>query len=142
MILTIQQQNYLTNIFRNRVNFDSRERRFYANDVGTMPAMVKRLMGKHIPAGIVQPINREEVIILTKWAAENRIPLIPRGKATSGYGGVVPVSGGLVVEFNRMKNILVIDAEKLTVTVEPGAVWQKVEEQLNEKGLTLKSYPT
>ncbi|HEX3011988.1 MAG TPA: FAD-binding and (Fe-S)-binding domain-containing protein, partial [Syntrophomonadaceae bacterium] len=142
MDLTIQQQNYLTNIFGNRVNFDPRERRFYANDVGTMPAMVKRLMGKHIPAGIIQPVNQEEVVILTKWAAENRIPLIPRGKATSGYGGVVPVKGGLIVEFNRMKKILVTDTGKLTVTVEPGAVWQKVQEHLNEKGLTLKSYPT
>ena len=33
---------------------------------------------------------------LLAWADNNGIALTPRGKATSGYGGVLPVKGGVV----------------------------------------------
>ncbi|HEX3010970.1 MAG TPA: FAD-binding oxidoreductase, partial [Syntrophomonadaceae bacterium] len=139
--LSLQQQNELNAIFGTRVNYDYRERMLYMGDVGTMPKIVSKIAGKRMPAAIVQPVSLEEIVTLTRWATANSIPLIPRGKATSGYGGVIPMETGVVVEFNRMKGISV-DAENLTVTVQPGAVWIKVEEVLNQAGLTLKSYPT
>ncbi|NJD78750.1 MAG: FAD-binding oxidoreductase [Candidatus Methanoperedens sp.] len=40
------------------------------------------------------------------------MPLTPRGKATSGYGGAIPVRKGIVVDFYRMKGILSTDADE------------------------------
>lgn len=137
-----EKQQYLEKVFAERINFDPRERRFYTSDVGTMPKMMQGFAGDNFPAGIVQPVSEEELSLLAAWAQQNKVPLVPRGKATSGYGGVVPARGGLVVEFNRMKKILEINPGKQMVTVEPGVVWEKLEQELSSKGLTLNSYPT
>ncbi|MGI5880662.1 MAG: FAD-binding oxidoreductase [Syntrophomonadaceae bacterium] len=117
-------------MFGDRVNFDPQERRFYAYDVGTMPGMMKRFSGSNLPAGIVQPDSQDELVQLMRWAQENKIPLIPRGKATSGYGGAVPTRSGLVIESNRMKQILEIIVEERTVMVQAGVVWDKLEAEL------------
>lgn len=125
-----------------RISFDELERKIYAHDMGVLPSMVKPLVGNPIPDAIVQPVNEEELIKLVHIAKENNIKLVPRGKATSGYGGVLPVEGGLVVEFNRMRKIINIDVENRTATVEAGVVWKELEYHLNQKGLTLALYPT
>ena len=139
--LSQQQKEYLENLFGDRVNFDPRERRFYAYDVGTMPRMMKRFSGSNLPAGIVQPSSQEELVKLMGWAQANKIPLTPRGKATSGYGGAVPTRAGLVVESNRMKKILAINVEERTVTVQAGVVWEKLEAELNTKRFDFECLP-
>jgi FAD/FMN-containing dehydrogenase len=68
------------------------------------------------------------------------VPLVPRGKSTSGYGGVLPVRGGLVVDFARMASVLSIQGKQ--VTVEPGISWRKLDQALAAKGLTLRLYPS
>jgi len=50
--------------------------------------------------------------------------LTPWPKASSGYGGVIPVKQGLVVDFYRMKRILRADAEAQTAAVEAGEIWE------------------
>ena len=125
-----------------RVTFDELERKIYAHDMGVMPSLVQPLVGNPVPDGIVQPQTEQELIALVNLAREEKIKLTPRGKATSGYGGVLPVEGGLVVEFNRMKKIIAINTEDRTATVEPGVVWNELEYHLGQKGLTLALYPT
>lgn len=136
------QKQTLEKMFGDRVTFEERERRFYAYDVGTMPAMMKKFAGSNLPVGVVQPADQEELVQLMHWAQANRVALTPRGKATSGYGGAVPTQAGLVVESNRMKRILEINEKEKTVRVQAGVVWEKLEDALNRKGLTLNSYPT
>lgn len=68
--------------------------------------MVKPLVGNVIPEGIVQPESEQELVDLVRLAQANKIKLTPRGRATSGYGGVLPIQGGLVVEFNRLNHII------------------------------------
>ncbi len=132
----------LEKLFGKRANFEELERRIYAHDMGVMPSMVKPLVGNPVPEGIVQPLNEDELVNLVKLAQEAKINLTPRAKATSGYGGVLPVEGGLVVEFNRMKKIIYINPVERTATVEAGVVWKELEYHLNQKDLTLALYPT
>ena len=73
---------------------------------------------------------------------EIMMPLTPRGKASSGYGGAIPVKGGVVVDFYRMKAIKKIDPDKQTATVEAGVVWEKLDKELGKHGLTLRLYPS
>ena len=79
---------------------------------------------------------------LVRWAVADNVPLTPRGKATSGYGGVLPVKNGVVVDFYRMRQIKNIDAAAMTATVQAGVVWEKLDRELMKKGLTLRLYPS
>ena len=92
--LTTVQETWLQERFDGRFSNDLAERKIYSHDVGVMPPLVKPLIGRGIADGVVQPRSEKEIIDLVHWAAQNRVPLVPRGKATSGYGGVLPVKGG------------------------------------------------
>ncbi|MBU0495873.1 MAG: FAD-binding oxidoreductase [Chloroflexi bacterium] len=135
-------QERLHQTFDGRASFDQMERRIYSHDVGELPLLIKPLIGNTTAAGVVQPHDEDELVELVKLANEQQIPLVPRGKATSGYGGVLPVQGGLVVDFYRLRKMVAIDAEQMTVTVEPGIVWRDLEHQLGEAGLALRLYPS
>jgi Fe-S oxidoreductase/FAD/FMN-containing dehydrogenase len=140
--LSSQQQQQLQKAFGQRVAFDRLERMFYSHDVGSLPSLVKPLIGSTLPAAVIQPLTEEQVVQVTAFARTHNIPLVPRGKSTSGYGGVIPTQGGLVVDFAWMNQILEIDAEAMTVTVQPGVVWEKLDKELNKHGLALRTYPS
>jgi Fe-S oxidoreductase/FAD/FMN-containing dehydrogenase len=135
-------QGRLQEMFGSRVAFDGLERMLYGHDVGSLPSLVKPLIGNTLPAGVVQPLDEEQVIQLVALARTHNIPLVPRGKSSSGYGGVIPVNGGLVVDFGWMKGILDIDADGLVVRVQPGAIWEQLEVELADHGLALRTYPS
>lgn len=140
--LSLPSQEQLRETFRSRVSFDEMERRIYSHDVADIPKLVKPLIGKAVADAVVQPENEAELVLLANFAMENHVPLVPRAKATSGYGGMVPVNGGLVVSFRHFRSILAIDSEKLTVTVQPGIVWERLQAKLAEQGLALRLYPS
>jgi Fe-S oxidoreductase/FAD/FMN-containing dehydrogenase len=140
--LNSTQKRFLQDTFGARVNFDPVERKLYGHDIAAMPSLVKPLIGNTTPAAVVQPDSEAEMVELARWASQNGIPLTPRGKATSGYGGAIPVKQGVVVDFYRMKRVLAIDREGMTATVEAGTVWEKLDAALAKQGLTLRLYPT
>jgi len=125
-----------------RFNDDLREKRLYDHDVGEMPGMAKAFLGNTTPAAVVQPETEEQVSQILKWAKRNQVPVVPRAAATSGYGGVVPVNGGIVLELVRMEKILSVDSKAQTVTVQPGVVWKNLDQYLDGQGLTLRLMPT
>jgi FAD/FMN-containing dehydrogenase len=129
---------YLEEQFGDRVTFNKTERKLYSHDVGDLPNLVKKLVGETTADAVVQPETEDEIVKLVKWARENRVPITPRGKATSGYGGVVPLKKGIVIDFYRMNKLLNIDREKLTATVQAGMVWERLDSALGMQGLTLK----
>src|SRR4030043_447607 len=129
-------------LFGNRVSFRKLERKLYGHDIAAIPGLVKPLVGNTIPDAVVQPETERELIELVRWAVRNKIALTPRGKGTTGYGGVIPVKGGIVVDFYRMQTVKNIDAEKQTAVVEPGAVWELLDKELMKHGMTLRLYPS
>jgi Fe-S oxidoreductase/FAD/FMN-containing dehydrogenase len=135
-------QQQIKGIFGDHVAFDKLERMFYSHDVGSLPSLVKPLIGSTMPAAVVQPLTEEQVIQLVAVARTHNIPLVPRGKSTSGYGGVMPIKGGLVVDFSWMNEILKIDPDAMTVTVQPGVVWETLDKALHQQGLALCTYPS
>src|SRR5436190_21431322 len=80
-----------------RARFDKRERRVYSHDTGVLPGPFRLLAGPSLADGVAQPENEDQLIRLVRYAAAEGIPIVPRGKATSGYGGAVPARGGLVL---------------------------------------------
>jgi Fe-S oxidoreductase/FAD/FMN-containing dehydrogenase len=132
----------LKDVFDHRVTFDRLERSVYSHDLGTFPTLVRPLLGNTMPAAVVQPQDEEELLELLRLANAQEVPLVPRGMATSGYGGVLPVRGGLVVDLRRMQRILEIDADSLTATVESGVIWGHLERELAKSDLALRLYPS
>jgi Fe-S oxidoreductase/FAD/FMN-containing dehydrogenase len=133
---------YLEAKFGSRVTFEKGERRLYGHDIAAIPSLLKLLIGSTIPDAVVQPDTEEELIELVRWAAENNIPLTPRGKASSGYGGALPIKKGLVVDFYRMNRIIRVDPDAQSATVQAGVVWEKLDRELEHHGLTLRLYPS
>jgi len=125
-----------------RARFDKRERRVYSHDAGVLPEAFRILAGPSLADGVAQLQTEDQVVRLLRYAAENGIPVVPRGRATSGYGGAVPAQGGLVLDLTRLKGIVRADTEDMTVTVRAGTVWKDLEEALSAYGLALRLYPT
>ncbi|MDP8223178.1 MAG: FAD-binding and (Fe-S)-binding domain-containing protein [Candidatus Lernaella stagnicola] len=137
-----RERAFLSVKFGNRVNFERLERKLYSHDIGGMPSLVSPLVGDTTPEGIVQPESEEELAQVIKWAYENGIPVTPRAKASSGYGGVLPIKGGLVVDFFRLNKVVSLDSTANTATVEAGIVWEKLEHALEKQGMMLRLYPS
>jgi glycolate oxidase len=78
---------------------------------------------------------------LVEVAKEFRIPLIPRGGGTSLSGGSVPIFGGIIVDFKRMNRILSFDLNNLQVLVEPGVIYDNLNDFLSKYNLFLPPNP-
>ena len=136
------RQQDLRNNYGDRVTFRKTERKLYGHDIAAVPGLIKPFIGNTIPDAVVQPESEAELVDLARWAGKHGIALTPRGKATSGYGGVLPVKKGVVVDFYRMKSIIGVDRENLTATVQPGVVFEKLDTELARHGLALRLYPS
>ncbi|WP_287153787.1 FAD-binding and (Fe-S)-binding domain-containing protein [Candidatus Solincola tengchongensis] len=127
--------------FGERVSLDVSERYVYSRDVGEFPSLVGKLVGG-LAQAVVQVREEEELAWLMDFSLRFGIPLTPRAAATSGYGGTVPVRGGVVVDLTRMNRILEVNEDEAWVRVQPGVIWWDLEKELRAKGLSLRAYPS
>lgn len=122
-----------------RFDFHLIQRKLYSYDLSEPPRLLKKFLG--IADVVIQPEDKEEVYEILKIAKKYRIPVIPRGAATSAYGGVLPYKGGIVVDFTRL-NEFEIDEDKKLLVGEAGVVWWDAQRELVKRGLSLRVYPT
>ncbi|WP_353855576.1 glycolate oxidase subunit GlcD [Bacillus sp. Bos-x628] len=90
---------------------------------------------QHMPDAIVSPLHTEEVQKIVRLCAEYMVPIVPRGSGTNLCAGTCPSQGGLVMLFKRMNQLLEIDEENLTATVQPGLITQDLIRQVEKKAL-------
>ncbi|XCN71911.1 MAG: FAD-linked oxidase C-terminal domain-containing protein [Candidatus Electrothrix aestuarii] len=88
-----------------------------------------------MPDAVALPETTEQVAVLLRLANEYRFPVIPRGAGSGTTGGALPVQGGLVVGFSRMKRIVEIDPENMIAVVEPGVVTGELQTAVKKHGL-------
>ena len=88
-----------------------------------------------LPAGIIWPVNTEEVSRILKWSYAQGIPLTPWGAGTSTEGNPVPTAGGLVMDMTRMNRIIEIRPKDLQADVEPGVLRKELNRQTGKHGL-------
>jgi len=140
--ISAKSKDFLENLFGDRANFNPIERKLFGHDIAAIPSLVKPLVGNTTPDAVVQPKTEDELKEFLKWAAKNKIPVTPRAKGSSGYGGVIPVKKGIVIDFYRMNKVISVDKKTMTVRVQAGMVWEKLDMQIKKQGLTLRTYPT
>ena len=75
-----------------------------------------------MPEVLVRVSSTQEVSAVMALAWERTIPVTVRGSGTGLVGAAVPLHGGILLETTRMNRILALDANNLTVTVQPGVL--------------------
>ncbi|WP_226672649.1 glycolate oxidase subunit GlcD [Rossellomorea aquimaris] len=88
-----------------------------------------------MPDAVIVPRSTKEVAEIVKICNEHGIPIVPRGSGTNLCAGTCPTEGGLVLLFTHMNNILELDEENLTITVQPGVVTLDLIHAVEAKGL-------
>ena len=91
--------------------------------------------GHYRPEAVLLPETAEAVAAALAYCNRRGIPVTPRGAGTGLCGGCVPLRGGVVLSTERLKRILEIDENNMTVTVEPGLLLMELAKALEGRGL-------
>ena len=86
------------------------------------------------PLAVVRPETAAQVQAAVRWAAEHRVPVVPRGAGTGLSGGSSAVDGGITLSLDRMRAIEIDPACQVAV-VEPGALNVEVKRAAAEHDL-------
>ncbi|MBU3651975.1 MAG: FAD-binding protein [Limnohabitans sp.] len=87
------------------------------------------------PAAVVFAESTQDVAAAVKLAHEFGVPVIPFGVGSSLEGHLLAVQGGISIDLGRMNRVLSINAEDLTVTVQPGVTRKQLNEEIKSTGL-------
>ena len=87
------------------------------------------------PEAVIWPVDRVEVSEILKYANKNLIPVTGWGSGSSLEGNPIPVKAGIVLDFSQMNKIRDIREEDFQTDVEPGVIYQNLNEKLKYKGL-------
>ena len=84
---------------------------------------------------VARPGSTEDVSEVLKLANASGIPVVPFGAGTGVMGATVPAMGGIVLDLQRMSQILAINPTDMTAEVEAGVVLEDLENALALQGL-------
>ncbi|MCM2340172.1 FAD-linked oxidase C-terminal domain-containing protein [Rhodoferax sp.] len=87
------------------------------------------------PAAVVFAESTQDVADAVKLAAQFKVPVIPFGVGSSLEGHLLAVQGGISLDVGRMNQVLAINAEDLTVTVQAGVTRKQLNEAVKSTGL-------
>nr|MBA3842460.1 FAD-binding protein [Actinomycetota bacterium] len=102
------------------------------------------LMGRGVQGSadaVVLPATVEEVAAVMRWCYEHDTPLTARGGGTGLAGGAIPVSGGVVIGFERLNKIRAFDPLLWRMHVEAGVTTADVQRRARESGLRFPPDP-
>jgi FAD/FMN-containing dehydrogenase len=85
------------------------------------------------PSFVTRPGSTEEVQEIVRLANQYKVPIVPMGAFTGVYRDAVPLEGGIMLDFDRMKKIE-IDEDMMTVTFEPGVTWADAYQKMTPLG--------
>jgi D-lactate dehydrogenase (cytochrome) len=87
------------------------------------------------PAAVVFAESTQDVADAVKLASQYEVPVIPFGVGSSLEGHLLAVQGGISIDLGRMNKVLSVNAEDLTVTVQPGVTRKQLNEEIKSTGL-------
>ena len=87
------------------------------------------------PAGVVFAESTADVADAVKLCAAHKVPVIPYGVGSSLEGHLLAVQGGISIDVSRMNKVLAVNAEDLTVTVQPGVTRKALNDEIKSTGL-------
>ncbi|MEQ7009094.1 FAD-binding and (Fe-S)-binding domain-containing protein [Actinopolymorpha sp. B17G11] len=122
----------LAKVVRGAVRFDAGSRAMWSADASNY---------RHVPIGVVQPYDSDDVLATLDVCHRLRIPVLPRGAGTS-IGGQA-VNTAVVLDFSRHLNAIVdIDPDTRKARVQPGVVLDDLRAAARPHGLTFGPDPS
>jgi alkyldihydroxyacetonephosphate synthase len=97
------------------------------------------------PDLVVYPGSHDQLRAVLGLCARSSLAVVPFGGGTSVVGGVAPLRGGhtgvLALDMSRMADVLELDSQSATVSVQAGIRAPALERHLGARGLTLGHFP-
>src|SRR5437868_13986306 len=87
------------------------------------------------PSAVVFAESTQDIADAVKLASEHSVPVIPFGVGSSLEGHLLAVQGGISIDVSRMNRVLSVNADDLTVTVQPGVTRKQLNEEIKSTGL-------
>lgn len=88
-----------------------------------------------LPDAVVFAHSTDEVAFVARLCNEHRVPLIPYGVGSSLEGHLLAIQGGISLDLSQMNQVLAVNAEDLTVTVQAGVTRKQLNEDIRDTGL-------
>lgn len=115
----------LSESLEGKLLFDNLHKTIYATDASAY---------RMLPLAVAYPKNSEDIVKLIQFATENKISLTPRTAGTSLAGQTV--GNGIIVDVSKyFTKIISFDADKKTVTIQPGVIRDELNLYLKPYGL-------
>ena len=83
---------------------------------------------------LVYPKTTAEVVEVVKFAKANNLNITTRGAGTNLVGSTIP-NGGIILDLSLMTNIVELDKQTFTVTVQPGILLQDLQQFVEQHDL-------
>ena len=77
---------------------------------------------RRLPALVVLPGTRDELIAVIRVLSQAGIPFVPRGAGTGLSGGALAAPDAVLIALTRLNRILAVDPQNRRAVVEPGVV--------------------
>ncbi len=90
---------------------------------------------RQYPEVVVLPDTTEKVAAIMKYAFEQNIPVTPRGQGTGLVGAAIAIHKGIMLSTEHMNQIIELDEDNLTLTVEPGVMLMEISKYVEEHDL-------
>ncbi|KAA9166125.1 FAD-binding oxidoreductase [Amycolatopsis acidicola] len=123
------------------VSADEAARKASTKDFSWVSPIIHRTIPRTLPDAVVTVRSAEAVRTLARYAHEHRIPLTARGKGTSNYGQIIPLAGGIMVDFHDLTGETELH-EDGTVTTLAGTTWHELSAFLDGTGREPAMFPT
>ncbi len=100
----------------------------------------------HPPDFVASPREESEIERVLEWCEREHVAAIPFGGGTSVVGGVTPdvpssYDGAISLDLRAIDRVLEVDDVSLAARIQAGARGPLLEQQLAERGLTLRHFP-
>lgn len=87
------------------------------------------------PQAVVFAHSTQDVSDALALCSQHQVPVIPFGVGSSLEGHLLAVQGGLSLDVSGMNQVLAVNVEDLTVTVQPGVTRKQLNEAIHRMGI-------
>jgi D-lactate dehydrogenase (cytochrome) len=94
-----------------------------------------------LPLAVVWAKDANEVAKVVKPCIQSRTPITTRGAGSALEGSTIPTANGIVLDLSRMNRIVNLWADDLQVEVEPGIIYDHLNDKLKREGLFFPPSP-
>ncbi len=88
-----------------------------------------------LPDAVVFAHSTEEVAAIVTLCSQHEVPVIAYGVGSSLEGHLLAIRGGLSVDLSEMKQVVAVNAEDLTATVQAGVTRKQLNVEIKDTGL-------